>query len=55
MLDCSQDLALVARTLYASLRDLDRRGVHDVNVLLPPPRGLGHAIRDRLHKAASPR
>jgi len=55
VLDCSHDLALVARTLYASLRDLDRRGVHDVNVLLPPPRGLGHAIRDRLHKAASPR
>lgn len=54
VLDCSHDLASVARTLYGSLRDLDQRGVQEVNVLLPPPRGLGHAIRDRLQKAAFP-
>ena len=46
------DLVRYARTLYARLRDADDRGVDIVIAVLPPAVGLGHAIRDRLVKAA---
>ena len=49
------DLVHYARTLFARLRDADDRGVPTVIAVLPPATGLGHAIRDRLTKAASPR
>ena len=49
-----QDLARYARTLYSRLRDADDRGVDTVIAVMPPTVGLGHAIRDRLTKAASP-
>ena len=49
-----QDLARYARTLYSRLRDADDRGVDTVIAVMPPAVGLGHAIRDRLTKAASP-
>jgi L-threonylcarbamoyladenylate synthase len=41
-----------ARTLYATLRALDARGIDTIVVELPEPRGLGAAIADRLERAA---
>jgi L-threonylcarbamoyladenylate synthase len=55
ILDLTDDLATYARELYASLRDADARGVGTVIAVLPSANGLGHAIRDRLTKAAAPR
>lgn len=53
VLDVSDDLVRYAHELYARLRQADAAG-HDVVVaVLPAPIGLGHAIRDRLTKAAS--
>jgi L-threonylcarbamoyladenylate synthase len=48
------DLAHYAHTLFSRLRDADARGVMTVIAVLPPATGLGHAIRDRLTKAAAP-
>jgi L-threonylcarbamoyladenylate synthase len=42
----------LARSLFAGLRELDRRGVATIICPLPNPEGLGLAIRDRLKKAA---
>jgi L-threonylcarbamoyladenylate synthase len=53
--DFSGDLVVAARRLYAVLRDADRRGLDRLVAVLPPARGLGHAIRDRLTKAAAER
>ena len=47
------DLVRYAHTLYSRLRDADDRGVDTVIAVMPPAVGLGHAIRDRLTKAAS--
>ena len=47
-----QDLAGLAKTLFAGLRDLDARDVSIILCPLPPSNGLGLAIRDRLEKAA---
>jgi len=47
------DLVHYAHTLFARLRDADDRGVGTVIAVLPPATGLGHAIRDRLTKAAA--
>jgi L-threonylcarbamoyladenylate synthase len=55
ILDLSDDLVTYARELYARLRDADDRGVSTLIAVLPPAAGLGHAIRDRLTKAAAPR
>jgi L-threonylcarbamoyladenylate synthase len=55
VLDLSGDLVTYARELYARLRDADDRGVATLLAVLPPAEGLGHAIRDRLTKAAAPR
>lgn len=49
------DLAVYAHALYGDLRRADERGVATVVAVLPPPVGLGHAIRDRLVKAAQAR
>jgi len=54
LLDRTDDLVAYARLLYADLRDADELGVAVVVAVLPPPTGLGHAIRDRLVKAAAP-
>ncbi|MGZ4740881.1 MAG: L-threonylcarbamoyladenylate synthase [Ilumatobacteraceae bacterium] len=48
-----RDLARYAHTLYSRLRDADDRDVDTVIAVMPPAVGLGHAIRDRLTKAAS--
>jgi L-threonylcarbamoyladenylate synthase len=55
ILDLTDDPVRYARELYARLRDADDRGVATLIAVLPPAAGLGHAIRDRLAKAAAPR
>ncbi len=53
VLDVADDLVRYAHELYARLRYADAAG-HDIVVAVrPPPHGLGHAIRDRLQKAAA--
>jgi L-threonylcarbamoyladenylate synthase len=42
----------LAQRLYAGLRWLDEQQVEVTLCPLPPPEGLGTAIRDRLRKAA---
>jgi L-threonylcarbamoyladenylate synthase len=46
------DVAGMARELYAALRDLDAAGVDVVIAALPPEVGLGEAVADRLRRAA---
>ena len=53
VLDRTDDLATCARLLYADLRAADEANAAVVIAVLPPARGLGHAIRDRLMKAAA--
>jgi L-threonylcarbamoyladenylate synthase len=48
------DLVRYAQTLYGRLRDADSRGVRTIVAVLPAADGIGHAIRDRLRKAAAP-
>jgi L-threonylcarbamoyladenylate synthase len=55
VIDGTGDLVRYARSLYADLRAADDAGVTDVIAVMPPPLGLGHAIRDRLQKAAARR
>lgn len=54
-LDASVDPEGFASRLYDELRRLDDEGVEWAQVILPPDRGIGHAIRDRLGKAAAGR
>jgi L-threonylcarbamoyladenylate synthase len=49
------DLAGIARGLYAALRDLDAAGIDVVIAALPPAAGLGEAVADRLRRAAGSR
>jgi L-threonylcarbamoyladenylate synthase len=49
------DVAGMARELYATLRDLDASGVDVVIAALPAAAGLGEAVGDRLLRAAGPR
>jgi len=53
LLDRTDDLVLAARELYADLRHADRDRLDALVVVLPPAAGLGHALRDRLFKAAA--
>ncbi len=55
VLDLAGDLPTAARSLYADLRRADETGASTIIAVMPPPVGLGHAIRDRLTKAAAPR
>jgi L-threonylcarbamoyladenylate synthase len=55
VIDGTADLVRYARTLYAELREADADGCTDIIAVLPPPIGLGHAIRDRLLKASAHR
>ena len=41
-----------ARTLYAALREADKRGIERIVVILPEGDGIAIAIRDRLTRAA---
>jgi L-threonylcarbamoyladenylate synthase len=49
------DVAGMARALYAALRDLDAAGTDVVIAALPPAVGLGEAVGDRLRRAAGSR
>lgn len=55
ILDLNDDLVEYARRLYSELRSADSDGISTLVAVLPPPDGLGLAIRDRLAKAAAPR
>lgn len=55
VIDGTGDLVGYARDLYAELRSADDDGRTDVVAVMPPASGLGHAIRDRLQKAAARR
>jgi L-threonylcarbamoyladenylate synthase len=55
ILDLTDDVARYARELYASLRQADVDGVRTLIAVLPAAEGIGHAVRDRLTKAAAPR
>jgi L-threonylcarbamoyladenylate synthase len=44
----------LANSLYAGLRALDAQGCTVILCPMPPPLGLGEAIRDRLRKASFP-
>ncbi|MEJ7799416.1 MAG: L-threonylcarbamoyladenylate synthase [Ilumatobacter sp.] len=53
VIDRTDDLVVAAQCLYSDLRAADT-GQFDVLIfVLPPPVGLGHAIRDRVLKAAA--
>lgn len=53
IIDGRDDLVAWARTLYADLRRADDDGIDHVVAVRPPAEGLGHALRDRLAKAAA--
>jgi L-threonylcarbamoyladenylate synthase len=52
VLDASVDSVKFASTMYAQLRACDADGIQQLFVVLPEPKGIGLAIRDRLTKAA---
>jgi L-threonylcarbamoyladenylate synthase len=53
LIDRTEDLVEAARSLYADLRAADRGSTTLIIAVLPPAVGLGHALRDRLTKAAA--
>ncbi len=52
-LDAGGDVAVVARSLYRWLRAADAEELDLLVVVLPPPEGIGLAVRDRLRRAAT--
>jgi L-threonylcarbamoyladenylate synthase len=52
VLDTATTIERLAQTVFAQLRDLDAQGVDLILCVLPPPQGLGLAVRDRLLRAA---
>ena len=48
----NDDIGRLAHTLFAQLRELDAQNVDVILCVLPPPQGLGLAVRDRLLRAA---
>lgn len=52
VIDPARDLVRAAHDLYAWLRSADERNLDVLIAVMPPAVGLGHAIRDRLTKAA---
>jgi L-threonylcarbamoyladenylate synthase len=53
LIDRTADLVDYAQNLYADLRLADQRKARVIVAVMPPAAGLGHAIRDRLQKAAA--
>src|SRR5215218_2354310 len=53
VIDHDDDLVAYARDVYAELRAADTAGADRIVAVMPPPHGLGHAVRDRLTKAAA--
>jgi L-threonylcarbamoyladenylate synthase len=52
LLTITDDIDRLAHTLFAQLRELDAQNVDVILCVLPPPQGLGLAVRDRLLRAA---
>lgn len=48
------DLEMLAQRMFAGLRWLDGQGATHIVCPMPPNRGVGRALRDRLEKAAQP-
>ena len=55
LVDRTDDVVVAAQRLYDDLRAADRAGLDVLVVVLPPASGIGHAIRDRVTKAAAAR
>ena len=55
LIDAATDPLAAAHDIYAELRACDRDGIKTAVVLMPPDRGVGAALRDRLGKAAAGR
>ncbi len=55
IMDTNVDVVGAAQHLYGWLRAADDRSLDVLIAVLPPPVGLGHAVRDRLRKAAATR
>ena len=55
LIDRTADLVEAARELYSDLREADRPTTTLIIAVMPPAIGLGHALRDRLAKAAAGR
>ena len=53
IMENTSDAAHLAQTLFAQLRDLDAQVVDVILCVLPPPQGIGLAVRDRLLRAAA--
>jgi L-threonylcarbamoyladenylate synthase len=53
LLDRTDDLVAAAQQLYSDLRAADDAELDTLVVVLPPAEGIGHALRDRLGKAAA--
>ena len=53
VLDRTDDLVTAAQRLSTDLRAADQAGLDCLIVVLPEPYGIGHALRDRLVKAAA--
>ena len=51
-LSLAGDVRVQARQLYQRLREADHLGLQVLVTTLPPAAGLGHALRDRLRRAA---
>jgi len=52
VIDASTHPLVFASSMYAQLRQCDVDGIQQLFVVLPEPKGIGLAIRDRLTKAA---
>lgn len=53
VLNRTDDVVRAAFELYSDLRDADVHGVEVLIVVMPAAQGVGHAVRDRLIKAAA--
>lgn len=53
-LDLGQSVEEQAQQLFAKLREADHLGLDALIAVLPDDAGLGHALRDRLQRAAGP-
>jgi L-threonylcarbamoyladenylate synthase len=53
VIGAGSDVVTYAHSLYTWLREADERRLDVVVAVVPAPNGLGHAVRDRLVKAAA--
>lgn len=51
-LEVIDDIEKLAHELYSILRQADHRGLHVLIIVMPEDEGIGHAVRDRLRRAA---